>query len=400
MDEVIASLQAVQLAMQTNTQVLQALSNRVANVEGRVGNVEVGQGGAAAPGPVLREVKALKPDIKLFIEGDMGAFFLRYRHWLQPQTVNERQQKYLLFCEVCNGQTSRNVDSLVLSSNDDSISYDAFEAQLMALFCPPNASLISQRAYKNYRQSGTEPPLTYAAEKTARWEKAYPVNGPGRNEKELIIQMASGLYHNGLKAAMIRDIHNLTKENFSLRLGDQLSICHQLYEEGLTEETSLLGLYVTHNKAPYLETNSTGPEPMELNRLGDQPSGPRKCHHCGSPSHLLRACPTYKPGSRERTATRGRTQPAGRAGHRQIFCQRCHGNNHSKADCYIPQEKLALRIQQNDRRNPGAGNRRTGVNLIQTEGDLEEECDPEDMLVGMLSKAHISTMGFRQGSKM
>ena len=392
MEDVVNSLQVIQTALQANAQAIQANAQAVQAL-----NMRMEAGG---PGFSYKAAKALKPDVKLFVESDMGAFFMRYRNWLQPQQLSERERKHLLFCEVCNGQTSRNVDALIFSSNDDAISYDQFETELMTLFCPPNASLISQRAFKNYRQSGTEPPLTYAAEKVARWEKAYPVNGPGRNEKELIIQLASGLYHSGLKAAMIRDIHNLTKVNFSLRLGDQLSICHQLYEEGLTEDTSLLGLYVTHGQVPYLETNTAGPVPMELNRLGDQPSGPRKCHHCGSPSHLLRACPTYKPGSRERTATRGRTQPAGRAGHRQIFCQRCHGNNHSKADCYIPQEKLALRIQQNDRRNPGAGNRRTGVNLIQTEGDLEEECDPEDMLVGMLSKAHISTMGFRQGSKM
>ena len=226
------------------------------------------------------------------------------------------------------------------------------------------------------------------------------MNGPGRNEKELIIQLASGLYHSGLKAAMIRDIHNLTKSNFSLRLGDQLSICHQLYEEGLTEDTSLLGLYVTAGQLPSLETNPNGPAPMELNRLGDQPSGPRKCHHCGSTSHLLRACPTYKPGNREKSTARGRNQPTGRSGSQQRYCQRCHGTTHLKADCYIPQDKLALKIQQNDRRNPGAGNRRAGVNLIHTETEQEADGDNEEMLVGMLQNAHISTVGFRQGSKM
>lgn len=355
--------------------------------------------GGAAPGH--KPPKALKPDVKAFIEGDMHAFFMRYRNWLQPQHLTERERKHLVYCEVSNGQTARNVDALVFHQNDDSVSYEQFEAELINLFCPPNASLIAQRSFKNYRQGGTEPPMTYATEKIARWEKAYPPNGPGRNERELIAQLASGLYHSGLKAAIIKDSNNLTKDNFTSRLGDQLAIYHQLYEEGLTEDTSLLGLYVNHNVLPILETNANGPMPMEVNRLGEQPAGPRKCHNCNSTSHLLRACPTYKPGNREKSHPRGRSQPAGRTGSRQLFCQRCHGTTHLRADCYIPQDKLTQKIQQNDRRNPGAGSRRPAVNLIQTEADYVHDTEEgsEDMLVGMLRQANINTMGFHQGSK-
>lgn len=42
----------------------------------------------------------------------------------------------------------------------------------------------------------------------------------------------------------------------------------------------------------------------------------------------------------------------------------------------------------------------SGVNLIHTETEQEADGDAEEMLVGMLQHAHISTVGFRQGSKM
>ena len=61
---------------------------------------------------------------------------------------------------------------------------------------------------------------------------------------------------------------------------------------------------------------------------------------------------------------------------------------------------INLKIQQNDRHNPGACNRRAGVNLIHTETEQEADGDNEEMLVGMLQNAHISTVGFRQRSKM
>ena len=138
MEEVMANLQAIQAALQANAQAIQVNAQAVQALQAQ---------GAGGPGFAYRAAKALKHDVKLFIKTDMGAFFLRYRNWLQPQQLSERDRKHLLFCEVCNGQTSRNVDALIFSSNNDSISYDQFEADLMIVFCPPNASLISQRAF-------------------------------------------------------------------------------------------------------------------------------------------------------------------------------------------------------------------------------------------------------------
>ena len=51
------------------------------------------------------------------------------------------------------------MDALALASRDNSVDYDAFKAMMIGVFCLSNASRLSQRAYKNYRQTDTEPVL-------------------------------------------------------------------------------------------------------------------------------------------------------------------------------------------------------------------------------------------------
>ena len=55
----MANLQVIQVALQANAQAVQALQVQ----------------GAGGPGFAYEAAKALKPDVKLFIESDMGAFF-------------------------------------------------------------------------------------------------------------------------------------------------------------------------------------------------------------------------------------------------------------------------------------------------------------------------------------
>lgn len=389
------------------SQLLQSVVGRLAVVENAV--IQGNQAAAVAPAnnPAqayaeiqgVHQVKAMKPLVKDFIESDMGAFFTRYTNWLRPLGHPMRTEKYLLFCEVANGQRLRNVDHMSLESRDDAISYEQFEENMRVIFCPPNASLIARRAYKNYKQSGTEPAISYVQEKMARWERAYPANGAGgRDERELITNLSSGLYHAGLKKNMINLSYALTKDNYTLKLGDQLTICHQLHEEGLAEDTSLLGLYITHSQVPHLEINGTDPQAMEVNRLDSYQAGPRKCHGCGSTKHLLRACPT-KTGGRDSGRHRG--QPAGKAG-AKAYCHKCHGTTHSTTECYIPTDKLPNTIKRNDaKRTQGGANRQPrGVHVLETEQDVADEEDTEGMLVSMLQTANIATLaaGFRQGS--
>ena len=392
MDSVLENLNRI-----SNT--LDQVVNRLNQIDSRVSALETANVANVAAALPNGSLKGLKPTIKDYIGGDMGQFFTKYSNWLLPQTADNRQRKYMLFCEVSNGQTSRNVQQLFIPSNDDSIEYDQFVSLMKEVFCPPNASLLAQRCYKNYKQSAEEPPLSYAAEKLARWEAAYPPGSPaGRNEAELMAQLIHGLFHHGLKKGMITNIHSLSKENFIAKLGDQLSVQHQLVEERLTDDTSLLGLYVTHQKPPIMETG--GPEPMELNRLGEADT--RRCHNCGSTRHFIRECPTRGQNPRDRPPARpGQPgQPRTVVTNPSVTCQRCQSNGHVRAKCLIPADRLQAKIQQNAQRRRTGGSRPPGVRQLtpeDAEDQNQEEEDTEEMLLQMLQAASIQavTPGFR-----
>lgn len=392
LDEIVTSLNTIGATLEnvvTRLANLEAKSNRVENRLAALETANVAHVAAALPNGSL---KGLKPNVKEYIENDMQSFFQKYSNWLLPQTSDNRQRKFMLFCEVSNGQTTRNVQSLLLPSNDDSVSYDDFLGMMKQVFCPPNASLLAQRGYKSYRQAGDEPPLAYAAEKIARWEAAYPPGGEaGRNEGELVIQLIHGLYHQGLKRSMVQILNQLTKENFAHKLGDQLSVHHQLVEERLTDDTSLLGLYVTHQRPPVMETGG-GAEPMELNRLGEADT--RRCHNCGSPRHFIRECPSNnRQQPRDRPPARP-GQPRTVAANSSVVCQRCQTKGHIKANCLIPADRLQAKIQQNAQKRRAGGSRRPGVRqLMPEEADQEDqEEDTEEVLLQMLQAASLQTV--------
>ena len=140
MDSVLENLGRISATLDQVVNRLNQMDSRISALE----TANVAHVAAALPNVSL---KGLKPTIKDYIGGDMGQFFTKYSNWLLPQTVDNRQRKYMLFCEVSNGQTTRNVQQLFIPSNDDSIEYDQFVSLMKEVFCPPNASLLSQRCY-------------------------------------------------------------------------------------------------------------------------------------------------------------------------------------------------------------------------------------------------------------
>ena len=335
-----------------------------------------------------RRLRPDPPKVSQFRE--IRGFFKAYKRYLNGFTATEQEKKESLYLALQTGQDRVRVTSVENDVDDADIGYNALETTLLGIFSPPSESNLAKEEFKSRRQTAYESVQLYVSDKHSLFEVAYPDDG--RDTNFFLRELILGLYHTGLKKAVLADFSSLTFDNYVNKVQDALVGQKLILENSLAEDNSPLGLYTSQGRAPLEARNPPGPEPMEVDSMQQA----KNCFGCGKPGHIKRDCKQsqysgggnkFKPGSSKK--------PDAKKNH----CFKCLAPGHFRKDCRVRPEKLeAARKRNAQRSRDPVGNSKSGPQrprIVQVEQN--EGADAEDEVIKMLETTGLNCLNPTRG---